>query len=133
MRFVNLVGVALVLCQLAFSVSAGSISSSAPPNVYGNIYKDGIRLDNIRVRVEVERICSSSHWQTSTWSSPYGTYYIDLPRIEDAYYMVQVQDFQFGSTFTSCLKYFGSGNTGSVKVDLDIIPHPMTSCTDLPC
>jgi len=129
MKFI-LIGIVLILCELAFPVFARSISSSAPGDIIGNIYKDNILLDNMKVHILVKKICSSAYWQNSPWSLPYGVYYSSLP--DEGWYSVQIQAFQFGTTtFKSCPEFFYYDGTIQEVRDLHII----SSCDaiNLPC
>ena len=138
MRLINLIGMMLVLYQLAIPVSAGSISSSAPHDLSGIIFRNGVPLDDVKVRVKVKKICSLPHWQTSIWSypHPYEGYY-GTPLFDEGYYTASVSIFKFGNTYKSCLKSFYFDGETSINIDFDIysLDQIPLNCggTYLPC
>lgn len=136
MRFVNLVGVGLVLCELVFPVLASALEKSSAidvPDVVVEIFRSKIRLDNVLVHLDIKKECTSSPWQISPWSFANGTYYGDLAG--DGTYSVRVQKFQFGtSTYGTCPKYFSFEAPSQAQVRLDIIsPYPSMSCAYIQC
>lgn len=144
MRAVNLVGVMLVLCQLALPVSASAleISRAKVPDLVAYIYKDGVLLNNMLVRLDIKEACiPSPFWQISPWSFPNGIYYGDLPA--NGLYAARVQEFQFGTaesqlgdTYESCNIYFYFSEPSQKQIRLDIYPSSYIStppCPFSPC
>jgi hypothetical protein len=127
MRFVNLIGVGLVLCGLAFPVLASpleGLSAIEVPDLVVDIFKDGVRLNNVKVHLDLERLCPQPPWKISPWSFENGIYYGDLP--SDGCYSVRVQKFQFGtSTFGTCPTYFCFREPRQAQIILNITsPYP---------
>ena len=134
MRFVNLIGMGLVLCGLAFSVLARpleGLSAIEVPDLVVDIFKDGVRLDNVIVHLDIERLRPLPHWKISPWSSQYGYYYTDLP--SDGCYLAQVQRFQFGSTFFSCPGHFHFKYPYQARVTLNIVRYPSLCPEEIAC
>ncbi|BAP55513.1 hypothetical protein THII_1216 [Thioploca ingrica] len=137
MRFVNLIGVGLVLCELAFPVLASTLEKldvDPVPDLVVEIFRNNVRLNNVLVQLDIKRECSPFSWQISPWSFPNETYYYnDLP--DEGVYSARVQNFQFGSTYGSCKAffYFNGINQAQIKLNIESYPPLPINCSEIIC
>jgi hypothetical protein len=137
MRFVNLIGVGLVLCELAFPVLTSAAEyppEDKVPDLVVELFRNGVRLNNVLVQLDIKRECSQFSWQISPWSFPNETYYYnDLPG--EGVYSARVRNFQFGSTYGSCKAFFKFNGIKQAYIKLSIESYPPLpiDCSEIIC
>lgn len=136
MKFINLIGVGLVLCGLASPVLAavGPPPEPKAPDLVVELFRNGVRLNNVLVHLDIKKECSPFPWQISPWSFPDGTYYGDLSGGPGTY-SVQVQNFLFGTTYGSCKAFFNFNGTSQAQIELHIGSYPPLprDCAEIIC